>query len=146
MNAATAGHADPRHDSGMVTLWLLGLCVLLLTLGGMSLDLWRAFSERRALMNAADAAALAGASAIDEARYRATGELVLVPGAAMDRARASLAAQGDVRSLRVVDVGADADHVEVEVRGDVGFSLLRLVEPGSFEVRVHAAAVPRRSA
>jgi Flp pilus assembly protein TadG len=130
----------------MLTLWLLGLCVLLLTLGGMSLDLWRAFSERRALVNAADAAALAGASAIDEARYRATGDVLLEPDAALSRARASIAAQGDVRSLRLVDVDADTDHVEVTVRGDVGFSLLRLVEPGSFEVRVRSAAVPRRSA
>jgi Flp pilus assembly protein TadG len=117
-----------------------------LTLGGMSLDLWRAFSERRALMNAADAAALAGASAVDEGRYRATGELVLVPDAAIARARASIAAQGDVRSLRVVDVAADTAHVDVAVRGEVGFSLLRLIEPGSFEVRVRAAAVPRRAA
>jgi len=130
----------------MVTLWLLGLCLLLLTLGGMGLDLWRSFSERRALVNAADAAALAGASAVDEGRYRATGELVLVPDAAIARARASIARQGDVRSLRLVDVGADIESVHVTVRGEVGFSLLRLVAPGSFEVRVESAAVPRRSA
>ncbi|MGH9030897.1 MAG: pilus assembly protein TadG-related protein, partial [Acidimicrobiia bacterium] len=49
-----------------MTVWMLGLCLMLLLLGGISLDLWRAFSERRALASAADAAAIAGASALDE--------------------------------------------------------------------------------
>ncbi|MFI5372728.1 MAG: pilus assembly protein TadG-related protein, partial [Candidatus Eisenbacteria bacterium] len=53
-----------RGSQGTVTLWLLGLCLLLFALGGISLDLWRSFSERRALVATADAAALAGASAV----------------------------------------------------------------------------------
>ena len=57
------------------------LCLVLFALGGISLDLWRAFSERRALAATADAAALAGASAVDEARYRASGAVLARSGA-----------------------------------------------------------------
>jgi Flp pilus assembly protein TadG len=59
-----------RRESGTITLWMLGLCLMLFLLGGISLDLWRAFSERRSLAATADAAAVAGASALDEAAYR----------------------------------------------------------------------------
>ena len=62
-----------RAQRGTITLWLLGLCVLLLPLGGLGLDLGRAFATRRSLSAAADAAALAGAGAIDVAAYRADG-------------------------------------------------------------------------
>jgi len=134
-----------RGAAGTVTLWLLGLCLVLFGLGGISLDLWRSFSERRALANAADAGALAGAMAVDEARYRATGEVVLDPAAADARARASVAAQGDRGALRGVEVVADASTVRVVVRGTVGFTLLGLLGPQEAEVRVTAEAVPRRS-
>ena len=60
---------DSSRERGTITLWLLGLCVMLFALGGISVDLWRSFSTRRALASGADAAALAGASAIDEDRY-----------------------------------------------------------------------------
>jgi uncharacterized membrane protein len=134
--------ADER---GTITLWLLGLCVMLLSLGGLGLDLARSFSERRALAATADAAALAGASAIDEARYRQSGELALVPSAAEARARASVAQQLDRSSLRAVDVRADTRGVTVVVDGEVDLTLLSLVHPGRFAVRVTATALPRRS-
>ena len=79
------------RESGTITLWMLGLCLMLFLLGGISLDLWRAFSERRSLAASADAAAVAGASALDEAAYRSTGAVRLVPADAQRRARASLA-------------------------------------------------------
>ena len=87
-----------RRESGTITLWLLGLCLMLFLLGGISLDLWRAFSERRSLAATADAAAVAGASALDEAAYRNSGAVRLVPVDAQRRARASLADQGNERT------------------------------------------------
>ena len=135
-------HDDER---GSVTLWLLGLCVMLLVLGGLAVDLGRGFSERRALHSAADAAALAGASAIDEDEYRASGRLVLLPALAEARARADLARQHDTRALRGVHVSADREHVQVVVVGEVDLSLLRLLSREPLAVRVRAAAVPRRS-
>ncbi len=134
-----------RGGSGTVTLWLLGLCLMLFALGGISLDLWRGFSARRSLADAADAAALAGASAIDEAQYRASGAVVLVPALAESRARADLAGQLDRAALRSVSVRADDEAVTVVVHGEVGFTLLGILQPGAFDVRVTATATPRRS-
>jgi Flp pilus assembly protein TadG len=118
---------------------------MLFALGGISLDLWRGFSERRSLAATADAAALAGASAIDEARYRTSGVVVLVPALAESRARADIARQLDRDALRAVSVHADDEAVTVVVRGEVGFTLLGLLQPGAFDVRVTATATPRRS-
>ena len=133
------------HDRewGSVTLWLLGLATMCMVLGGLAVDLGRAFSERRALAAAADAAALAGAGALDEARYRADGSVVLDPAAAEARARRSLAAQLDRSALRISVVRADAASVTVTVEGDVELTLLRLVQGGApFTVRVSATAAP----
>jgi Flp pilus assembly protein TadG len=136
-----------RAESGTITLWLLGLCLVLFALGGVSLDLWRAFSERRALAATADAAALAGASAIDEDRYRTSGAVLLDPALAEIRARAHIVQQLDRAALRSVTVYADTEAVTVVVLGNVGFTLLGVLAPsGDFDVRVTATATPSRSA
>lgn len=136
-----------RDESGLMTLWLLGVCLLLFALGGISLDLWRGFSERRSLVAAADAAALAGASAIDENQYRASGSVVLVPAVAEERARAHLAHQVDRAALRSVAVRADTEAVTVVLHGEVGVTLLGVLAPSDdFAVEVTSTATPRRSA
>ena len=135
-----------RAEAGTITLWMLGISLLLFALGGMSLDLWRAFSERRSLAATADAAALAGASAIDEDRYRNSGALALVPSLAESRAREHISRQLDRRALRRVSVHADTEAVTVVVHGEVGFTLLGVLAPrGDFEVEVTSTATPRRS-
>ncbi|HKF90068.1 MAG TPA: pilus assembly protein TadG-related protein [Acidimicrobiia bacterium] len=135
-----------RRESGTITLWMLGLCLMLFLLGGISLDLWRAFSERRSLAAAADAAAVAGASALDEAAYRSSGAVRLVPADAQRRAQASLADQLDRRALRDARVEATEDTVMVTVGGSVDFSLLQVVAPGDeFVITVHATARPQAS-
>ena len=135
-----------RRESGTITLWMLGLCLMLFLLGGISLDLWRAFSERRSLAASADAAAVAGASALDEAAYRSTGAVRLVPEDAQRRAHASLADQLDRRALRDARVEATEDTVMVTVGGAVDFSLLQIVAPGDeFAITVRATARPQAS-
>jgi hypothetical protein len=124
---------------------MLGICLMLFALGGISLDLWRGFSDRRSLAAAADAAALAGASAVDEVQYRASGAVILDPARAESRARAHIARQLDRDALRAVSVHADEEAVTVMVHGQVGFTLLGLLQPGAFDVRVIATATPRRS-
>jgi Flp pilus assembly protein TadG len=137
---------NEHDDTGTVTLWLLGLCLMLFALGGISLDLWRSFSERRSLAATADAAALAGASAIDEDQYRSAGTLALVPSLAEARARANVAAQLDRPAFRSVAVHADREAVTVVVHGRVGFTLLGVLVPhDEFDVQVTATATPRRS-
>jgi Flp pilus assembly protein TadG len=135
-----------RRESGTITLWMLGLCLMLFLLGGISLDLWRAFSERRSLAATADAAAVAGASALDEAAYRSNGAVRLAPADAQRRARASLAEQLDRRALRDARIEATEDTVMVTVGGSVDFSLLQIVAPGDrFAITVHATARPQAS-
>jgi uncharacterized membrane protein len=136
--------APDDRERGTVTLWALGLCLMVLLLGGISLDLWRAFSERRGLASIADAAAVAGASAIDEGVYRASNVVQLDPALAQQRARASLDGQLDRRSLGDAQITADVEHVTIVVRGTVDFSLLDLLTPGgTFAVEVRASAVPQ---
>lgn len=135
-----------RGESGTTTLWMLGLCLMLFLLGGVSLDLWRAFSERRSLAAAADAAAVAGASALDEAAYRSSGAVRLVPSDARRRAQASLADQLDRRALRDARVEATEEEVSVVVGGTVDFSLLQMASPGNeFAITVRATARPQAS-
>jgi Flp pilus assembly protein TadG len=137
---------DRRSESGTTTLWMLGLCLMLFLLGGISLDLWRAFSERRSLAATADAAAVAGASALDEAAYRGSGAVRLVPADARRRAQASLADQLDRRALRDARVEATEDEVTVVVGGSVDLSLLQIAAPGdSFAITVRATARPQAS-
>ena len=137
--------ADAR-EGGFVTIWILGLCVMLLFLGGMSLDLWRAFSERRAIAELADAAATAGASGIDEQAYRANGQIALDPARAEQLARDNLATQTDTRSFTGAEVQATTRQVTVRAHGLVHFTLLRVfMADRPFEVRVTAVAEPRAS-
>jgi Flp pilus assembly protein TadG len=137
---------DRSDESGTTTLWMLGLCLMLFLLGGISLDLWRAFSERRSLAATADAAAVAGASALDETAYRSSGAVRLMPADARRRAQASLADQLDRRALRDARVEATEEEVTVVVGGAVEFSLLQIVAPGDeFAVRARATARPQAS-
>jgi Flp pilus assembly protein TadG len=137
--------SESAREQGTITFFVLGLCLMLFLLGGVSLDLWRAFSTRRALAATADAAALAGASALDEDRYRASGGLVLVPSLVEARARQSVARQRDTVDLRGVEVHTAADSVTVVVHGRVSLTLLDLLHTSNLDVRVTATATPRRS-
>lgn len=142
--------SDRRHcptgEAGWVTLWLLGLAVMLLALGGLSLDLWRAFSERRDLAGAVDAAAAAGASGLDTDRYRTSGEIVLDPATVEALAADNLAAQTDLRSLTHVTIDATPHAVTVTAVGTVELSLTRTLIPlGPLTIRVDATAEPARS-
>ena len=133
-----------QRERGSVTIWLLGLAVMLLFLGGLSLDLWRAFTERQALASAVDAAAIAGASGIDEPLFRASGTLALAPPRAEQLAWDNLRAQPVGRRLTAAQVQATAAQVEVVASTTVEFTLLRILLPGDkpFTVTAHAVSVP----
>ncbi len=77
-----------REDGTLVT-WLLASLIMVLALGGVSVDLWRAFSDRRAVAAVADAAAGAAASAVDREHLRAAGEWRLDHDEARQRAQMS---------------------------------------------------------
>lgn len=133
-------------EEGMVVLWLLGVAAMLLMLGGLSIDLWHVFTERRALVGVADAAAYAGASGIDVAAYRADGSVVLEPEVAERLALDAVARQGDAGMLAGPPIVAvSPDTITVTLDGRVELTLLRLLAPGTdaLDVRVRASAAPR---
>lgn len=141
-----ASHCQRRHERGTMTLLGIGLSTMLLFVGGFSLDLWRAHGERRALAELADAAAAAGANAIDTTIYRSSGELVLEPTLAEQLAWESIAGQADQRSLVGTPlVSSSIDRVVVQVEGEVEMTLLRIFSGGEpFSIQVTAEAVPVR--
>lgn len=132
------------RDRGSITLWSLAICVALLAFGGITMDFWRAISGWRRLAAAADAAAAAGASGIDEARYRATGEVVLDEARARRLAQASLRAQGDDTVVIDADIEVDGNRISVTLDGEVDLFLPTIVmQDGDIAMSVTAAADPQ---
>lgn len=143
--AGSVPHAG--SEDGAVTLWLLGLSLVLLSVGALSLDLWHVLAERRALAGIADAAAYAGASGIDEAAFRADASLLLDPSRARALADHAVRRQADQRSLAGWRADADAASVTVEVTGNVDTFLLPLLDRdlAAIEVTVRSTARPEAS-
>nr|MBA2319404.1 hypothetical protein [Euzebyales bacterium] len=133
-----------RGERGSVTIWVLGLSIGVLFLGGISLDLWRVYSERSALAAIADAAAIAGSTGLLPAGAR-TGGAQLDVALAEERARNSILSQTDTRALTDAAVRATPEEIVVVVVGEVEFTLLRLfISEGRFDLEVLARASPLR--
>lgn len=136
------------NERGSVTFWLLGLSLLLMAVGGIGLDLWRALEVRRDLAATADAAAAAAVSAIDEAHWRETGEVRLDTSMARDRALASLASNNGVDRLSGPPALwiVDETGFYVGLGREVDLTLLKLLAGGrrlSVEAESIAYAVVR---
>ncbi len=138
--------AGLQAQGGFLTIWMLGLCLILLAIGGVSLDLWRAFSERQALAGLADAASVAGASGIDPVAAR-RGVVKLDPALARGLAERSIAAQGDSGSLvsSTIVVADDGSTITVGAEGRVELTLLRLLAAGPLTLHVSSTAAVRSS-
>ena len=130
-------------DRGSVTIWILGLCLLVLTLGGLSIDLWRGISERRALYHMASAGSLAGSSAIDTETWRESGVLRLDAETAEEVATAAVFSQPGSEELNELWVRVGETSIEVEVARPLEFTLLRLVGLDQIVVRAWAQAEPQ---
>jgi len=133
-----------RPDArGFITLWVLGLTVAVLFLGGLGIDLWRAIAVRREVSAMADAAATAGANGLDESALRG-GRLELDPARARRLVAAELAEYPDAGRLDGESVTVDGTQVTVVLRERVRFSLLGIFMPGErFMVQASATAEPR---
>jgi len=131
-----------RDERGTATLWVLGLCVALLFLGGLAVDLWRGIATRRELSAMADAVATASANGVDEGALR-QGVVQLDPARARAIADETLARDGRVAGLRAVEVVVAGDEVAVTLEDEVPFSLLGIFVHGDpFTVRATATAHP----
>ena len=131
-----------ESDQGSVTIWMLGLSILLLVFGGLALDYWRALALQRELAAVADSAAIAAASGIDEEVYRATGEVVLEETRARGLAESAVEWQGVELLNLAVDV--ESTSVSVTLTGEVELGLLGVFIDQSepMAVRGSATAVP----
>lgn len=138
-------------ECGSVTVFGLGMLILILAVGAISIDMWRVVAARHELRQLADAAATAGADAIDVAAYRSTGVLVLDPEAAPRAARSVL---GDPATWDFTVAGAAedrdgdgrTDEMVVALSREVEFALLGMVTgQNSVRVRVESIASPRRT-
>ena len=139
MNRRLAG------DRGSVTVWTLGMVLVVLFLGAISFDLWSGFSTRRQYAGAADQAAQAGANALDETLFRSTGERRLDPQRAKSLALDNLAAQ-ELRDVTDVAIDASAEQVTVELTATVDVGLLRIFGGGDpLVVHVRAVGQPREA-
>jgi len=131
-------------DRGSVTIWMLGLCFVLLAFGGLALDFWRGLALQRELAAIADSAAIAAASGIDEEHYRVTGEIVLEPERARALALASIEFQplDPEEELVVLDSSSSSVTVEVSASLDLGLLSLLVDDSEPLLVRASASAVP----
>ncbi|MDP8969475.1 MAG: Tad domain-containing protein [Actinomycetota bacterium] len=134
------------RETGSITLWLLGLCVTLLFIGGISLDLWRAFSTRRALAGIVDAAAIAGASSVDQDHLRRSGQARLDPVEAEALALARVDGHPEAVLVSGRSATATVDEITVTAAGSVDLTLLRILAPagGPLDVQVSARSAPRQ--
>jgi hypothetical protein len=134
-----------RSDRGSVTIWMLGLSLLLLAFGGLALDFWRGLALQRELAAVADSAAIGGAAGIDVEHYRETGVVLLDPARAGELASASIAFQDAEVSGVSVSVAPGGGSVTVVVEGAVELGLLGVFVDQSepLLVRATATAVPR---
>lgn len=118
-----------RDERGSVTFWVLGLVVVVLFVGGLSVDLWRAVSERRELAGMATAAAAAAASGIDTELWREAGQLRLDESASTNLAYDNLSRQplGEKLESATVTVDPAGQSVTVRVALRLELTLLRLL-------------------
>lgn len=132
-----------RGDKGSVTVWTLGMVLVVLFLGAISFDLWSGFATRRDYAGAADQAAQAGANALDEALYRSSGARRLEPALAERLAQENLASQ-DLAGVTAIEVEATPEQIVVELTGTVDVGLLRIFGGGDpLVVHVRAVGQPR---
>jgi len=134
------------EQGGFFTIWVLGLCVVLLFIGGLSLDLWNGFSQRRQLEEIADGATVAGGSQIDLPTFKSNGTVVLDVNAArrsafqyIDQAKADDNITLTEEKVEVVD-----NHLRVELSRNVAMTLTKVLAPVTdpYVIKVSSAAEP----
>ena len=131
-----------RDERGSITLWALGMSLLLFAVGFLALDLWSGFAARQQAAAIADSAAIAGATALDEAAWR-SGSLELVPSAAQARAEGAAVAHPAWDASMSVSAIATSGGVTVSVSRTIPFRFIAGLVPGRVaEIVVSGYAEP----
>ena len=138
-------------ERGSISLLGLGMTLLLFIVGGISIDLWRVVAARQDLVQKADAAATAGANAIDADEFRFSGELILDPVQAVAAAEAVLGAPSTWEftgsgQVEARDGDLLANDMVVTLTRDVEFALLGVLsDQKSITITVESVASPHRT-
>jgi hypothetical protein len=133
-----------RRDAGQASIVLVGALLVGLAFAGLAVDGARLFTARRDLQNVADAAALAGASAVDEGYFRSSGgsEVRLDPAGARRAVDEVLRASG-LPNGTSVDVAVEPDRVIVHLDRPVGMTFLRIAGRRAETIGATATAGPQ---
>ena len=117
-----------KGDRGSVQLFMLGLGVAILLLGGISFDLWRLIGERRELAALADSAAIAATSGVDAEFFRNQGISRLDPVLVEAQIEAVLGQQPTsiLDGLSLPQVSLDTVGCDVTVRFEREFDFVLL--------------------
>jgi uncharacterized membrane protein len=131
---------DDRGSVMLLGLGAIGVCLLAVVTG---IDASAAFLQRRALVALADAAALAGAQALDEdAYYRqgASAATTLSPDGVRVRVREFLARPqlSDIEGLVLDEVTSDGHNVMVSVSAPLSLPFLGSLATEPVRVQSHA--------
>lgn len=134
-----------KGDRGSVTLWMVGLVMVVFVVGGIAIDLWRGLSAYSYVSSLVDSAAVAAGSGIDESVWRLEGRLVLDPARVRSRVGEAIAAQAGFPVAYDIDIAADGSEASVRAWASVDLTLLRLVTTGPVEVSARATVTPALS-
>lgn len=127
-----------RGDEGGASAFVVVFTAGVVTLAGLALDGGLALAAKVRADGQAEAAARAGAQAIDLTVYRGNGTVRLVPSQAVADAQAHLAANGATGTVTVSD-----DVVTVTVAASHATELLGLVGISSLRVHGRGSAYPQ---
>lgn len=131
-------------ERGSITLWVLGLSIAILFVGGLSVDLWRVMSDRRELSAVADSAAAAAASALDTDYWRDEGLIRLDPAIAEDLAKRVITSHRVISDLAApAQISVQADEARVVLVKRVDLTLLRIFMTGSEPLTIRVASTAR---
>ena len=121
-----------------MTVWGLGLTLILAAFAGLVIDTWRVFAERQDLSGMADSAAIAAATAIDIDHLNETGEVLLDVAAAELRAFDYLQEQdGWSDEIGYAIFGSpDGASISVALEKNVDFTLLGPLLPGEAPLKI----------
>ncbi|MFI7676426.1 hypothetical protein [Actinophytocola sp. NPDC049390] len=128
-----------RADEGRVSAFVVTIALASLVLAGLSLDGGLALAAKVKANGQAEAAARAGAQAIDLTVYRTSNRLQLVPAQAVANAQSYLAAVGASGTVTV-----SGDTVTVTITASQPTQLLGLAGVSSLHVHGVGSAHPQR--
>jgi uncharacterized membrane protein len=134
----------PGRQRGSVTPMIIGFCVILLMLIGVVTAASKVFLVQRQLASVADAAALAGADAVDTAAIYQTSSSIRLDPAAVDAAVAQyveLNGSSVPRGTAITYTRIDADlTVRVGLAAQADIPALSSILPASIRVTADSSA------